>query len=51
MEMIEKRGCSWCAWCFDNDWFPRIFDKPWSLPEDREGRMGLLVKELLKNNY
>ena len=51
LKLIEERGCSWCAWCFDNDWFPKVFDKPWTLPGDEEGRMGRFVKELLKNNY
>jgi endoglucanase len=50
MKLIEARGCSWCAWCFDNDWFPKIFEKPWNLPEDGEGRMGKFVKGLLLKN-
>ncbi len=48
LERAEALGCSWCAWCFDNDWGPRVFDKPWSVPEDREGRMGIFLKEALK---
>jgi hypothetical protein len=50
-KMIEARGCSWCAWCFDNDWGPRVFDKPWELPADGEGRMGAFLKEWLNKNY
>jgi hypothetical protein len=49
-ELIEARGCSWTAWCFDNDWFPKIFDKPWNLPGDNEARMGMFVMEWLKEN-
>ena len=49
-KLIEDRGCSWAAWCFDNDWFPKIFDKPWSLPKDDKARMGIFVKEWLKEN-
>lgn len=48
--LIEAGGCSWAAWCFDNDWFPKIFDKPWSLPGEDEARMGPFVKDWLKKN-
>ncbi len=46
-KIIEENGASWAAWCFDNDWAPKIFDKPWNLPEDRENRMGYFIKEWL----
>lgn len=47
IEKIEALGCSWCAWCFDNDWGPKVFDKPWVLPGDSENRMGLFLRGLL----
>jgi endoglucanase len=49
-KLMEAHGCSWCAWCFDNDWGPKVFDKPWVLPADRDNRMGMFLKEWLRKN-
>lgn len=47
---VEAAGCGWCAWCFDNDWGPKVFDKPWELPDDRENRMGEFLRGWLEEN-
>jgi len=49
-KIIESKGSSWVAWCFDNDWSPKIFNKPWVIPDDRENRMGHFVKSWLIEN-
>jgi endoglucanase len=48
MKIINEKKLSWCAWCFDSDWPPRIFDRKWQLFEDKENYMSFFTKELLK---
>ncbi|MBP7792395.1 MAG: glycoside hydrolase family 5 protein [Candidatus Goldbacteria bacterium] len=48
--IIEKNKLSWCAWCFDSDWPPRIFNRKWEIPDDRQNYMGYFTREWLKEN-
>jgi len=49
-KIIDEKELSWCAWCFDSDWPPRIFNRKWEIPEDKENYMGHFTKEWLKMN-
>lgn len=49
-KIIDENELSWCAWCFDSDWPPRIFNRKWEIPEDRENYMGHFTREWLKEN-
>lgn len=47
-KIIDENKLSWCAWCFDSDWPPRIFDRKWKIFEDKENYMGYFTREWLK---
>lgn len=47
-KIIDEKKLSWCAWCFDSDWPPRIFNRKWEIPEDKENYMGFFTKQWLK---
>ncbi len=49
-KIIDENRLSWCAWCFDSDWPPRIFNRKWELFDDRENHMSHFTKEWLKEN-
>ncbi len=49
-KIIEENNLSWFAWCFDSDWPPRIFNRKWEIPDDRENYMGHFTKEWLGLN-